>query len=429
MTLAWTRRPPGEGASGKVRHSLTIACALSYAVSLALLGTSRSYGYFLLASILLGLPLLRPGLLRDFKPSRPLIFYGMAVIALLLLVMLHVMVRGSSWAQLDNVSRLGFGLVNGGFFYMLFSLRRERLFMFLLALALLHVLVAGTAIVAQALEASALAGRRFGGATNPIPFSELLMASYGLVAIHWIGRLGDRRGLLPTLGLAAFATLGLVGLVLTGTRGTLLALAPLTLLMISNLRGRGARLVLLAAIAALAAVTLWLAAPLRAQIVVLFGDLGELWSHGEDIGALSVSTGQRVGMWDVALGLAGSHLLFGYGAGSFPGLLADPALDLPAADATLAIYNQLHNQYLDLLLETGLVGLGLFALILGIPFVAGLRLYGRDRGLGCALMWVAACYACFGLSQSFFSHASTSLQIGAYLGILMWAVPAGGRPA
>ena len=97
-----------------------------------------------------------------------------------------------------------------------------------------------------------------------------------------------------------------------------------------------------------------------------------------------------------------------------------------ASDSPLLTFNQLHNQYLDVLLETGLLGLTLFCVLIGTAFVAGFRLYAnphhRDRA--CALMWISSCYALFGLSQTFFSHANTSLQFGVYLGILMWTIPA-----
>ena len=77
------------------------------------------------------------------------------------------------------------------------------------------------------------------------------------------------------------------------------------------------------------------------------------------------------------------------------------------------------------------VGLTLFCLLLATAFVTGSRLYANShyRDRACALMWIPSCYACFGLSQTFLGHANTSLQFGAYLGILCGPFRHGWGPA
>ena len=71
-----------------------------------------------------------------------------------------------------------------------------------------------------------------------------------------------------------------------------------------------------------------------------------------------------------------------------------------------------------------MIGLALFCLLIGTAFLGGYRLYASsdNRDRACAIMWVCSCYALFGLSQTFFSHANTSLQFGAYLGLLRYGL-------
>ncbi len=425
MTIQWARRLPVAGGSGTVAVVLGGLSMLAYALSLALLGTSKLYGHFLLLSIVAALPLVPFMSFRAMRMSGHLIAYIAVFVALILLYGLHVAFFGSSTTQLDNVSRIGLGLVNGGFFYVLLGRRRDHLFRFVMLLAALHAIVASASNFYAAFEAIGTAEWRFSGETNPIPFSEMLMTSIGLVAIVCIGHIEGRHASARAFALVAFVSLGMLALVLTGTRGTLLALAPLALLMMANARTRSARATFVLAVVLLVALALTFPSPLRVQFGVLLTDLGQLWSKGEAADGLSGSTGLRVMMWEMALGLAKSRPLLGYGAGSFPALLTDPALGL-AKDSPIAGFNQLHNQYLDFLLETGAIGLILFVLLLGVAFSAGLRLYrqGVHRDRACTLMWVSACYACFGLSQAFLSHANTSLQFGVYMGLLMWTVPA-----
>ncbi len=78
-------------------------------------------------------------------------------------------------------------------------------------------------------------------------------------------------------------------------------------------------------------------------------------------------------MWQVALELAVAKPLFAYSVASYPGVLNDPSLGIPAGSA-IWLYTNVHNQFLNLLLETGIVGLPLFCLLLATAFVTGSRL-------------------------------------------------------
>jgi O-antigen ligase len=131
--------------------------------------------------------------------------------------------------------------------------------------------------------------------------------------------------------------------------------------------------------------------------------------------------GLRVEIWRSALELSKDQWLFGYGLGSFPSVLTK--LGIPP-DSVLFSFNEVHNQYLDFLLETGVLGLTPLIALLGIAFAAGVKMAARQetRERGLALLWVIGCYAIFGLSESFLSRAVTSLQFGVYAGLLMWTV-------
>ena len=128
-----------------------------------------------------------------------------------------------------------------------------------------------------------------------------------------------RNGLLLTVCLG----LGLFALVLTGTRGTFLALLPLTLLMTANARSRCGQLYLLGAIVVLGGLVFRLSGSLQQRMAMLVSDLGLLVSGGVD--AASASVGLRAKMWFAALDLAAAKPLFGYGIGTYPGILHDPS--------------------------------------------------------------------------------------------------------
>jgi O-antigen ligase len=329
---------------------------------------------------------------------------------------------GSPVTELDNPLRVGLGWLNGAFFLTFLKHRREHLFLFLVALAFLHATVANFTIIYQVLEAQSFTAGRFGGVTNPIPFSEMLMASIGIVVIYLCSNSRDKHNALTNLFFVLFLCAGLFALIMTGTRGTFLAIPALVLLVAANARFQ--QLYIASATLVFVGLAIYLYGPLWNQFLLLLADVRELASDKVHWDVLSNSIGQRAKMWITAIDLAFARPVFGYGLGSYPGVLYDPSIGI--TPDTSIIHNQLHNEYIDLVFETGLLGLILFSLLLGTAFVTGLRLYANSscRDRACALMWISSCYGLFGLSQAFFSHSNTSLQFGVYLGILMWTVPA-----
>ena len=224
----------------------------------------------------------------------PTKIYLIVVVAIQILYFFHVLAMGSPLSALDNISRIVFGLVNGAFFFFFLNYRRQPLFLFLVLLALLHASVSILAAFHQAMDFASLGPSewRLGGATNPIPFSEMLLASVGLVAIYWSGKIHKRQGLRSGLLLTLILVPQPLRAALTGTRGTSLAVLPLALLTAGNARSRGGQLYLLGAIVVLEGLAISFT-ELQDRFLLLFGDLRHFGSGSVDPDALSEAVWHR----------------------------------------------------------------------------------------------------------------------------------------
>lgn len=407
-----------------------VISSILFVVGMALLGSSKLSGYFYLGAIVLGLYVSLRLPLREIVVPRAVQAYLGFYLAFALLVLVHLMSFPASFGNIDQVSRIGVGLVNGLFFLALFGFSRERLFDFVIVVAAAHSVVAIATAFYQGMDflELALMRDRVGGVTNPIPFSEMLLTSIGLVTIFLAGRVDRRRPwrMLGLLGLVLAS--GIFAVVLTGTRGTLVCFFLLLPLLVVILFGRLDRRF------AVSFGILVLAALLPASIYVIERDLSLLTVIAAPLQelsealALDVSTTTRLELWVNSIVLIGDAPLFGHGLGSFPEVFHAPELGLPP-DSVLLEFNHVHNQYLDVMLEMGLLGTVLFFGPMVVALVAGARMAmdPAERVKGLALVWVAGAYAVYGLTTVFFAHASTTLQYGVYLGMLIWLVPAGGR--
>jgi O-antigen ligase len=96
-------------------------------------------------------------------------------------------------------------------------------------------------------------------------------------------------------------------------------------------------------------------------------------------GQLESSAAERVELWDHAINLFRQHPIFGVGFGAF-------GYTRPAGSLT-----DTHNFYLRMLSEQGVIGVGLFLVVLAAAFRSGWRLYDAahtpfSRGLGLGFM-------------------------------------------
>lgn len=161
---------------------------------------------------------------------------------------------------------------------------------------------------------------------------------------------------LARLTLAAFVVAVMAGaMVLAASRGAVLALAAAAILYGGALayRGRIGRAETVVAVLLLAAaigVSAWLGAgPLAAKLKAI-GDV-----------ETEPSLFSRVIGWQWTVAIAGDHPLLGTGLGTF----AD-AWTRYYPPGTTGVWREAHNDYLQLLAETGAVGLVLFAIGFGI---------------------------------------------------------------
>jgi O-antigen ligase len=194
-----------------------------------------------------------------------------------------------------------------------------------------------------------------------------------LAALVWLTRLVVRRGRVSlSLG---FLVLSLVLVAGSGSRGSLVALGILTVVVLAVQLARAHETVALPGVA-----FLLLACGFAATWM-----LGNTQTILRFLGAEDTLTG-RTRIWSVARDMTRENLWLGYGYDAFW-----RGLDGPSAQVWVAVQSappHAHNGFLDLWLELGLVGLALFALsFLGNVRTAVAHLRG-ERRLGtvfCAL--------------------------------------------
>ncbi|MDC8758895.1 O-antigen ligase family protein [Janthinobacterium sp. hw3] len=267
---------------------------------------------------------------------------------------------------------------------------------------------------------------RASGTTNPIQFGNisLLLGILCLAGLAWA--LAQAHKLRWLLLLVAGAILGMLGSLLTGSRGSWIALPfCIGLLAIHHYSAHGKRslrigLLILAGLTGL--VTLAYALPqsnLRARI-----ERAEREQQAyANTGNADSSVGARLEMWRTGLIIAPEHLWLGWGKDGYVArkhALVQKGLAAPVIDD----YNHLHNDYLDALVKRGVAGL----LALLLLYLTPLLLFARQlkRGgiaaqpyaIGGVLLCVS--YILFSLTQSFTTHNNGVMMLS-FLIIMLWS--------
>jgi O-antigen ligase len=153
----------------------------------------------------------------------------------------------------------------------------------------------------------------------------------------------------PRVFVLAAVLLIVVAILLSQSRGGILALIAATLAMVSVFSGQ----------------RLHLYSHWRRLLVLSVIFVGVLLVFGQNLivrfSAQSLSLGERITQWSITLDAIKHSWFFGYGGGSYGTMFQ---LFREYVDLRQVSYNQSHNEYLHIWLEQGLVGLTLWLLTL-----------------------------------------------------------------
>ena len=204
---------------------------------------------------------------------------------------------------------------------------------------------------------------------NPNDLAAICILQLAMVAALVVR---EPKGWVRWAGLAGLGILPLIVL-LTQSRGGIIALGAFTIVALLGLEHRGRRFVQLGIVAAILA----FAAPdsvwERVRGLRNATDTSRL--HEVDPEG---SARQRFEIWKVAAKISGDHPVTGVGVGAYPRAHFEYALH-PEFDRTARGYRDTHSTFLNVLAETGYLGLLLLVGILGSTFVMAERARRRAR--------------------------------------------------
>jgi len=234
-------------------------------------------------------------------------------------------------------------------------------------------------------------------------------------ALMLAGGLAMRRPPLQRLALAVAAGIIAIGLAATQSRGGLLAALATGLVALLIWRGRRAVIATLMVFAAGVATAFFLASP-------------SAWHR---IGSGNTSGSGRTDIWQVALRVADAHPYFGVGINQFP-QVSPLYVSRPGALSNVGLlidkHILVHNLYLELWAETGVVGLALFVVVVAMVLSACWRAAERFDALGDLEMATLARVTLLGtvgmLVAAFFLSNVSSHQIWVLfaLGPILWSL-------
>lgn len=237
-------------------------------------------------------------------------------------------------------------------------------------------------------------GRAMGLFSNPITYAEVL-ALVGFTALGGAMRTGRARWALALVG---------AGVLFSQTRGVWLATFVALALWAAVSRERKIWVALgVCVLAVSAAVAVNPALRRRAQ----------------SIGDRTVNTSNRIrlGLWDRSVALMREHPLRGIG----PGRVRIPAEDLRWGGSVPGkIWTETHNMYLQVGLEKGGIGLGLFLWFLAAAGRALWRAQARDPALA-GVFWGFVALLFAGLTESWFNDSEVVMNLYFALGTALRA--------
>ncbi len=248
------------------------------------------------------------------------------------------------------------------------------------------------------------------GAINANVFAHLLGANGGLVSVWLFLRTLKRPSLGPYLSLLAWQIVIISTLFLTGTRGVIIAFAPLILgFMLIDIWYR--RKIAWRPLAVFGISTAYLLALVFAsgRFALSATELNEVITEGQNSGSFGV----RFSIWAESWRLIKESPVFGYGYFRFNNIISP---DL----AELSTFVHAHNQLLNFWLMLGFGGLVFIVLFLGQAMVTGLRLFFSKKSpeAGLVLVWLSGGFFVFGLTDVFMAHTNAAVYLTTLFGLL-----------
>ena len=265
-----------------------------------------------------------------------------------------------------------------------------------------------------------------GGLTNPIQFGNIaiLLGMLALAGIGWALQQPRRWWWVTLLALGAAG--GIVGSILSSSRGSWLALPFCLCIVVVHYAFTHGRRVLFAGIGA----SLILLGGLYAQPdseVRQRSDLAEqelqAYLSGRSVDSTGTSVGQRLEMWRAGVTMIPDHLLLGVGKAGYMAR-KQALIDAGRANPLIAQHTHLHNDFLDAVVKRGLPGLLATLVVLCTPlWLFGRHLNGRREARPYALggVLLATSYIVFGLTQAFFTH-NNGVMVFAFWTAMLWTL-------
>lgn len=386
-------------------HAAQYACFCAGAFVLLPKGF-MAFGVFLIAATLMV-----PGMLASaWTEARHTLRSTVLMVTLLLVLTIASMqFSGQGWEQIDNMVR--FILIPWSALF-IYALAPSRAWLWWGA-------IVGVCIAFVIANGQFMAGiDRVGAGSNPIVFANVVLAL--LVLVIYCRPSSNRPGVL--LLIAAVLVLGVIAIVLSGSRGALpgFVLALLVALVGSNGKNvwlrLGVSLALLAGLFALMWTIPWLASQTRLENI--HSDLVRYAA-----GDVDTPIGARIEFLSLAWHAFLEHPISGIGLDRF-GLLVRDLPQCQLHQLGLCQLGHAHNDLAQWAATMGIPGLLMIIALYLLPFLQFARIIRNNHlrapvGAAWAGLLLVLVYFLSGLTQSMFAHALTTMVYAIFVGILL----------
>ncbi len=274
-------------------------------------------------------------------------------------------------------------------------------------------------------------GMRAEGHTNPIQFGNISLL-FGILCLAGLGwAASQRRSVLWRVFMSCGIFFGLLGSLLSGSRGSWISL--LLALPVAYLCHGGSltwRHIVACVVALLLLLVVLKAAPklpMEERIELAVTETQDYFHSGTS----TTSVGSRLEMWRAGLLLVPEHPWLGWGKEGYV-QQEDHLVSTGKIRLIPGQHNHLHNEYLDALVKRGSLGLvALLALYLVPLLVFARRLRDGKRAVrpyALAGVLLIVCYMVFGLTQSFLTHNNGVMML-AFMLVILWSLLRSGDAA